>query len=453
MTFPDGFVWGAATAAYQIEGAVTADGRGTSIWDTFSHTPGAVAGGDTGDVACEHYARMPADVTLLPELGLDAYRFSVAWPRIVPTGSGSVNRAGLDFYSRLVDELLGHGVSPYVTLYHWDLPQPLEDAGGWTARDTVSRFAEFADVVARELGDRVATVTTLNEPWCSAFLGYGSGEHAPGRTDPAAALRAAHHLLLAHGEAVAVLRDTLPAAAKVSLTLNPHVIRPFTDTAADREACRRADARTNRLFLDAVFRGTYPEDLIQDTASLTDWAFVRDGDLELISAPLDLLGVNYYQPVWMSAAPADGAGELWAGHDDVYLRTHPGPKTGMGWQIEPAGLTELLGRLHKEYTGDVPMMITENGASFDDVLAGGEVDDHERAAFLTEHIAAVGDALDAGVDVRGYFAWSLLDNFEWAWGYAKRFGIVHVDYATQARTVKRSGLALRDLIAASRPGG
>jgi beta-glucosidase len=438
------FVWGAATAAYQIEGAALEDGRVPSIWDTYSRTPGRVLNGDTGDVATDHYHRWAEDVTTMSALGLDAYRFSIAWPRIH-------DQRGVDFYSRLVDALLERGIAPVATLYHWDLPQSLEDAGGWPVRDTALRFAEYAERIGAALGDRVHTWTTLNEPWCSAFLGYASGVHAPGRTEPAAALAAAHHLNLAHGLAAQVL------PGRLSVTLNLHHVR------GDAEAARRVDAVANRIFLGPMLDGAYPADLLADTASITDWSFVHDGDEATIAAPLDVLGVNYYSPtlvrLWDGSSArstadghGDGAASPWVGCDDVEFVRQPGPYTEMGWSIDATGLTELLARLHRDHPG-VPLMITENGAAFDDrVDADGRVRDQRRIDYLRDHIAAVGRARADGVDVRGYFVWSLLDNFEWAYGYSKRFGIVHVDYPTQARTWKDSAHWYRDTITA-RPDG
>jgi len=460
LQFPPGFVWGAATAAYQVEGAVTEDGRGPSIWDTFSHTPGAIADGTTGDIAADHYHRYAEDVGLMAEIGLRAYRFSVAWSRIVPTGSGEVNHKGIDFYSRLVDALLERGITPVATLYHWDLPQSLQDAGGWANRDTAKRFGEYAAVVGRALGDRVATFSTLNEPWCSAFLGYGNGLHAPGIADPALALRAAHHLLLAHGRGVAALRDTIPASAHVSLTLNLFVVRGAS--ASDGDAVRHVDGMANRIFLDPILRGAYPADLLDDTAAITDWSFVRDGDLQTIAAPIDMLGVNFYSPSLVTGATDDLAVSAtrrahdahepdgpaaWPGSNLAYEVPQEGPYTAMHWRIDPDSLQQLLLRVHHDYPG-VPLVITENGAAFDDVVdRSGAVHDVERIAYIDAHLRSVNAAIDSGVDVRGYFVWTLLDNFEWAWGLAKRFGVIHVDYATEARTLKDSALWYRDVIA------
>ncbi|HEU5008022.1 MAG TPA: GH1 family beta-glucosidase [Jatrophihabitantaceae bacterium] len=445
--FPADFLWGTATAAYQIEGAVGEDGRLPSIWDTFSHTPGAILGGDNGDVACDHYHRVESDVALMAELGLPSYRFSIAWPRIVPTGSGPVNQAGLDFYSRLVDRLLAAGIEPAVTLYHWDLPQPLQDAGGWTNRDTAHRFAEYADVVGRALGDRVGTFITLNEPWCSAFLGHSSGEHAPGHRDNAEALAAAHHLNLAHGLGASALRTVLPPTGKVMLTVNPSVARPASDSAADRDAARHVDAVANRIFLDPVFRSRYPQDLLDDLRHLTDWSFIRDGDARLIGVPIDALGVNFYTPALVASGPPTRPGEVaFQGTDLAHHVPQDGPHTGMGWRIEPAAMTELLLRLHRDYP-DVPLVITENGAAYEDVVTpDGQVHDSDRTEYLRAHLGAVHDAIKAGVDVRGYYLWSLMDNFEWAWGFSQRFGIVHVDFATQQRTIKDSGHWYRSVV-------
>ncbi|MEU0669110.1 GH1 family beta-glucosidase [Streptomyces lavendulocolor] len=447
LTFPARFRWGTATAAYQIEGAADEDGRTPSIWDTFSRTPGKVRNGDTGDIAADHYHRMAEDVALMKDLGVTDYRFSVAWPRVQPTGRGPAVQKGLDFYRRLTDELLSADIRPVLTLYHWDLPQELEDAGGWPHRETAERFAEYAGLVADALGDRVPTWTTLNEPWCAAFLGYASGVHAPGRTDAAASLRAAHHLNLAHGRAVQVLRAALPASAEVSLTLNLHAVRPLSDSAGDRDAARRIDALGNRVFLDPVFHGRLPADLVEDTAALTDWSFVRDGDLEVTSAPVDSLGINYYSPTVVAAGTSETPSPWPGAERHVRFVPAPGPRTAMDWPVDPEGLYGLLTRLRDELPG-TPLMVTENGAAYDDYAdPSGEVHDPERVAYLDGHLAAVHRALADGVDVRGYFLWSLLDNFEWAYGYGKRFGIVHVDFASQRRTPKDSARWYADVIA------
>ncbi|NJQ00385.1 GH1 family beta-glucosidase [Streptomyces zingiberis] len=447
-TFPPGFLWGTATASYQIEGAVDTDGRTPSIWDTFSHTPGKVRNGDTGDRATDHYHRWREDVALLADLGVGAYRFSLAWPRVQPTGRGPALEKGLDFYRRLTDELLEKGIQPVATLYHWDLPQELEDAGGWPERDTAERFAEYAALAGEALGDRVRTWITLNEPWCSAFLGYGSGVHAPGRTEPEASLRAAHHLNLGHGLAVQALRSATPAGTQVSLTLNLHQVRPLTDSPEDADAVRRIDGTANRVFTGPILHGAYPADVQEDTAHLTDWSFVRDGDTETIRQPLDFLGVNYYSPTLVSAARGDGdhgadghgasSHSPWPSGEGVAFHRSPGETTAMGWTIDPDGLYDLLLRVRDEVPG-LPVMICENGAAFHDYAdPEGAVRDPERIAYLHGHLAAMHRAMEAGVDLRGYFLWSLLDNFEWGHGYSKRFGLVHVDYPTGRRTPKDS---------------
>lgn len=447
--FPAGFLWGAATAAYQIEGAAEEDGRTPSIWDTFSHTPGKVFQGHTGDVAVDHYHRFREDVRLMSELGLNAYRFSVSWSRVQPTGRGPASERGLDFYRRLVDELLAAGIEPALTLYHWDLPQELEDAGGWPARETAERFAAYAGLVAEALGDRVGRWTTLNEPWCTAFLGYGSGVHAPGRTDPVAALRAAHHLNLGHGLAVRALRSALPADAKLAVSLNLHAVRPLTPSAEDREAARRIDTVGNEVWLGPMLDGGYPRELFADTAHLTDWGFVRDGDEVTAGQPLDWLGVNYYTPTVVSRVARgqerpqdDGHGDSpyspWPGADHVAFHQADGERTAMGWPVDPSGLHSLLTRLSARRP-ELPLVVSENGAAFEDVVAAdGSVHDPRRAAYVHAHLEAVHRAVADGARVEGYFLWSLLDNFEWAYGYAKRFGIVHVDYETLRRTPKSS---------------
>jgi beta-glucosidase len=461
LAFPPGFVWGTATAAYQVEGAAREDGRTASIWDTFSHRPGRTVNGDTGDVAADHYHRYRDDVGLMSSLGVGAYRFSISWSRVAPGGGRRENDRGIEYYSRLVDALLERGIRPVLTLYHWDLPQELEDAGGWTVRDTAERLADLATLVARRLGDRVDLWTTLNEPWCSAFLGYGSGGHAPGRTEPASALAAAHHLLLGHGLATAALRAELPASAQVSITLNLAAVRSREASAADLDARRRVDGLANRLFLDPILRGRYPADVIADTAHVSDWGFVRGSDEQTIGAPIDLLGVNYYAPTlvaaWDGREPrglADGhsrslKGSAWPGCDDIQFLEQPGPLTAMGWPIDPTGLTEILLRLKREHPA-LPVMVTENGAAFDDRIDGGErIHDADRVRYLRDHLAAVHAAIAEGADVRGYFLWSLLDNFEWAYGYSRRFGIVYVDFPSQRRLPKDSAHWYRDVALAN----
>jgi beta-glucosidase len=458
-TFPESFVWGSATAAYQIEGGANEGGRGPSIWDTYSHTPGLVKGGDTGDVADDHYHRWEEDIEHIKRRGLDAYRFSISWPRVQPGGRGDFNPEGIAFYKNLVAGLLAADVKPVVTLYHWDLPQELEDEGGWANRETALLFAEYARKMAQELGTDIDTWTTLNEPWCSAYLGYGSGVHAPGRTEPLAALRAVHHLNLAHGLAGRAIREVLGESAKISVTLNLHVTRMEDPSdAGDQDALRRIDGLANRVFLEPLLKGIYPADVLEDTTEITDWSFVLEGDAELINIPLDVLGVNYYSTGMVrgprdgdqaeSASDNDGHGNSshspWIGSEHVKWLPLPGPYTAMGWNIDPSGMTELLLSLKQNYP-DQPLMITENGAAFADEVVDGRIHDIQRVSYLHDHIAAVLDAYEQGVDVRGYFAWSLLDNFEWAWGYERRFGIIRVDYETLERTWKDSAFWYRTL--------
>jgi beta-glucosidase len=448
MTFPEGFLWGAATSAYQIEGAVDEDGRGRSIWDTFSHTPGRIDGGGTGDVACDHYRRWREDLDLLGSLGLNAYRFSLAWPRLFPDGGGAREQRGFDHYDRLLDGLLERGVEPVVTLYHWDLPQALEDLGGWRERDTVERFAEYAAACFEAFGDRVGWWLTINEPWIVGLLGYLLGLHAPGyRDDLLGEVTVFHHLLLAHGRAVQELRKG-GSGGRIGLAPNlmPHY--PASASAADADAAYGSDGYVNRWFLDAIFRGVYPEDQVaRYEERVGPLAFVRDGDLATISEPGDYLGVNYYAPRWMQAVPGD-APWPWRVVVPGEIETTGGftagvPQTEAGTPIHPRGLTDLLVRIRDDY-GTVPIMITENGAVFAD-----PVHDERRVAFIRDHVAAVRDAIAQGVDVVGYCHWSFLDNFEWALGYGQRFGLVHVDYETQARTVKDSARYYASLAAAN----
>jgi beta-glucosidase len=460
--FPPDFLWGAAAAAYQIEGAVDVDGRTASIWDTFVRVPGAILHGDTADVACEHYHRMPQDVALMKRLNLAAYRFSTAWPRICPDG-GPVNKAGLDFYSRLTDELLAAGITPFLTLYHWDLPQALEDEGGWTNRDTAERFLDYAMTVYDALGDRVDHWTTHNEPWCSAFMGYTNGGHAPGRQEGVAGVIAAHHLLLAHGLFVDEFRRRGGATDDgqvVGITLNLTVADPFDPAReADVEAARRIDGFQNRLFLDPLLRGAYADDLARDTEGMRfegkRWQdFVHDGDLELVSRPIDFLGVNFYHGDVPAALPYDAEPEEllgsriehaprsrespYPGGGFVFPRTGR-PTTDRDWEIDPEAFKRLLVRLRREYDAP-PIYITENGAMVEDVVEDGAVHDTARQEYVEQHLHAMLDAMAEGVDVRGYFVWSFMDNFEWSYGCSHRFGLVHVDYDTQVRTPKDSAL-------------
>jgi beta-glucosidase len=439
MSFPREFVWGAATAAFQIEGATRAGGRGESIWDRFCRTPGKVANGDTGDEACDHYHRWRDDLDLMQELGLDAYRFSIAWPRIQPDGRGPVNRSGLDFYRRLVEGLREREITPLATLYHWDLPQLLQDQGGWASREVVDRFADYAQLVFDGLGDLVDCWITHNEPWVTSFLGYGRGVKAPGIADWQQALAAAHHALLAHGRAVDAFRDG-GGRGEIGITLD------LTHVSGEPQAARRLDGHRNRWFLDPVLRGSYPADMVEwYEQRMGPLDFIHDGDLDEIAAPTDFLGVNFYQP----AVARLGDGPL-----GVAEVPSEGPRTAMGWTVEPTSLTTLLLRLRRDY-GDIPLVITENGASFDDPPVDGQavVEDPQRVAYLREHIKAVELAVGQGVDVRGYYVWSLLDNFEWEHGYASRFGIVAVNFDDQRRVPKRSALWYRDLIAQHTNGG
>jgi beta-glucosidase len=443
------FEVGVATSSYQIEGAADLDGREPSIWDTFARVPGAVVEGHTGDVACDHYHRLEEDLDLLAWLGVDRYRFSVAWPRVLP--SGRPEERGFAFYERLVDGLLARDIQPMVTLYHWDLPQRIEERGGWRAREVVDRFAEYARAVAERLGDRVSDWTTLNEPWCSAFLGHDLGVHAPGMTDSGAAIAAAHHLLLAHGRASRVLREVLGPAASIGIVLNPAPIRPLTDSSDDQAAAQLADGIRNRVWLDPLGQGRYPDDVLAAWEPLTDLAALhRDGDLEEIAAPLDLLGVNYYTPIWVGARRADHDPRTPrpAGPGQEHLIELPGPepRTEMGWSIDASGLEHLLLRLDADLPG-VPLAVTENGGAFPDPWTAGVIDDQDRIAYLDAHLRAAMRAAEAGVDLRAYLVWTMWDNFEWAEGYTKRFGIVHVDPATQQRTPKASAHWLRERLA------
>jgi len=466
-TWPNGFLWGAATAAAQVEGAAHEDGKEDSIWDHFARVPDAVQNGDTPEVAVDQYHRVPQDIALMTQLGLDAYRFSTSWARIKP-GDREVNQAGLDFYSRLVDQLLEAGILPWLTLYHWDLPQAVEEAGGWPNRDTAYRYLDYADVVYDALGDRVSHWTTFNEPLCSSLIGYAAGEHAPGRQEPAAALAAIHHQHLAHGLAVQRLRERGAADGRelqLGITLNlTNAIPANAADPVDVDAARRVDALWNRAFLDPILEGSYPDDLIQDVGELGLSAVIQPGDLEIIHQPIDFLGVNHYHDDAVSGHPSTApdereyratdraTGSAVVGDAEVSFPLRGLPRTAMGWEVNPDGLRKLLVRLGDAYPSTLPpLFVTENGAAYEDVVADdGAVHDAERTAYITDHIAAVGEAIDEGADVRGYFVWSLLDNFEWAWGYGKRFGVIRVDYDTLERTIKDSGLQYARILASSR---
>jgi beta-glucosidase len=433
--FPLGFRFGVAMASYQIEGAVAEDGRGESIWDTFCRRPGAVAGGDTGDVACDHYHRWREDLDLMASLGVESYRFSIAWPRVQPDGRGALNRPGVDFYRQLCEGLRERGIEPIATLYHWDLPQARQAAGGWAARDTAERFGEYAALMAAELGDVVDGWITHNEPWVVAFLGHAEGVKAPGIRDWPTALRVSHHLLLSHALALEALRGTAP----VGITLNLAPVR-----SDDVAAALRMDGYMNRWFLDPLLRGRYPEDMVEHyERRYGPFDAVREGDPERISQPIDFLGVNYYSPQRVKADPTRQPLELSRGNPVP-------PTTAMGWEVDPDGLHELLVRLRRDY-GEIPIFITENGAAYEDPpVMNGTLDDPRRVEYLRSHLQALSRALADGVDVRRYFAWSMLDNFEWEHGYAKRFGLVYVDFSTQRRVLKRSAHWYRDFIASAR---
>jgi beta-glucosidase len=442
-TFPADFQWGVSTSAYQIEGGAREDGRSPSIWDVFTTVPGAVYRRQNGDVAADHYHRMREDVALMAYLGIRSYRFSVAWPRVIPEGTGPTNQGGLVFYDRLVDELLEHHIEPMLTLYHWDLPWVLHEHGGWLSRATAQAFAEYADVVSRRLGDRVKRWITINEPFCASYLGYGVGLHAPGLRDPQAAVVAAHHLLLGHGMAVERVRANVPAA-QVGISLDLASIYAADDRAETRAAVEKQDRFKNRWFLDPIFHGAYPQSLFADQGVAPPP--IQAADMELIASPIDFLGVNYYSRELLS-------GET--GTAESYRRVYPVPGssyTAMNWEVFPQGLSDLLLRLQQEYA-PAALVITENGAAYEDEWSGKEyISDHERRQYLQSHIQAVGRAVEQGVPVRGYYSWSLLDNFEWAEGYSKRFGLIYVDYPTQQRIIKESGYWYRDFLAlAPRP--
>jgi len=440
--FDKRFLFGAATAAYQIEGAVSADGRGASIWDTFSHSDGKVANGDNGDIACDHYHLWESDLDTIQFMGIKAYRFSIAWPRIFPTGSAAQNKAGIDFYDRLIDGCLSRGIKPFATLYHWDLPQPLQDAGGWANRATATAFADYASLIAGLFGDRLETLVTFNEPWCSSYLGHLYGVHAPGLKDRGLALKAVHHHNLAHGLAVQGIRDLKPALP-LGIVLNAHAVYPCTPN--DTDAVLRHRAFHNGAFFDPLFNGQYPRSLLDACGDLLphNW----HADLADINQPLEFWGLNYYTPARVKEPGVKEPGvkeKPDSSKSAVFPNTdssEPGPGveiTDIGWEVYPQGLSDLLIELHKTYPLP-PCYITENGACYNDGLVEGQVNDQRRIDYLAGHISAVADAMQAGVDIRGYFLWSLLDNFEWAEGYTMRFGAVHVDYASQIRTIKQSG--------------
>lgn len=430
--FPEDFLWGAATAAYQIEGAWDQDGKGPSIWDTFSHKPYRVFNQDTGDVACDHYNRMPEDVALMKSLGLKSYRFSISWPRVIPNGTGKVNEAGLDFYDRLTDELLKENIIPNATLYHWDLPQALQDKGGWVNRAIVDQFADYAQVLFNRLGDRISMWSTLNEPFVFTMMGYGLGEHAPGMSDFSKAYQAAHHALLAHGKTVQVFRQG-SYSGKIGIVLNYSPFYPASHSDTDLAACQRAYQQTDALFLSPLFKRAYPTELFDWIESAKPE--IQEGDLDLIAEPIDFLGINYYMSFSVNANPRGG----YLKASSVQRSAGGWGPTAMNWEVYPKGLTDSLLHIQEEYTKGLPIYITENGAAYPDALdEKGGIADWARINYLKAHILAIHDAMQAGVNLKGYYVWSFLDNFEWAAGYPPRFGIVHVDYKTLKRTPKRS---------------
>ncbi len=445
LAFPEGFVWGVGTSAQQIEGGRRDEGRGDSIWDRFAAIPGKIHDGSNPDIACDHYHRWREDIGLLGWLGVGAYRFSISWPRVLPNGRGQANRSGLDFYDALIDGLLEAGIEPFPTLYHWDLPQALQDEGGWAQRDTAEAFVEYTTVVLRRLGDRARRWVTHNEPWCVATLGHEEGHHAPGHCDPAEGLQVAHHLLLSHGWATQAIRRETPAA-EVGIVLIHCPAHAASNQKADRDAARWFDGFFNRWYLDPVLRGTYPSDAIADRVARGHLAdaelrFVHTGDMQAISTPLDFLGVNYYSRAIMKA-DADGR------PTDAKM-TAAEERTAMGWEVYPRGLHESLLRIHRDYAPRA-IYITENGAAFDDpVDAAGRIVDEKRVRYLREHLQAAHRAIADGVPLRGYFLWSLMDNFEWGYGYQKRFGLLAVDRATQRRIPKESALWYRGVVSAN----
>ncbi|HLZ61364.1 MAG TPA: GH1 family beta-glucosidase [Ktedonosporobacter sp.] len=446
--FPAEFLWGAATSAYQIEGATDEDGRGPSIWDTFARVPGAIHQGETGDIAADHYHRMPEDVALMADLQLTSYRFSLSWPRILPQGTGVVNQRGLDFYDRLIDELLAHEICPVVTLYHWDLPAALQERGGWLNRETAYAFADYAEIVARRLGDRVPWWITHNEPWCASYLGYGNGVHAPGIADPQAAVDAGHHLLLSHGLALPRLRQHAQTDVHIGITLNLTHISAADEYVGTRQGVERMDVLHNRWFLDPLFRGRYPERLFTDLAARPP--VIKGEDMGWISAPLDFLGVNYYSRVLIRAQRHKTTAPTPKEDYELVVPVPGASYTEMAWEIYPKGLGEVLVQVHRDYAPQL-ILVTENGAAFDDQWDGrNSVPDKRRMQYLREHMQVLEDALRQGVPLGGYFIWSLLDNYEWADGYSKRFGLIYVDFATQRRILKDSGRWYAAFIATQR---
>jgi len=436
MHFPKDFIWGTATSSYQIEGETPEAGRGECIWGHFARTPGKVINGETGQVACDHYYRYKDDVALIKSLGVSAYRFSVSWPRVIPQGIGALNPAGLDFYSRLVDELLTSGITPYLTLYHWDLPWTLQEKGGWVNPDIAKWFADYTAVMTDSLGDRVKHWITINEPWCVSILSHMLGIHAPGLKDPNMAFKAAHHTHMAHAAAMGVIRQTVPDA-KAGITLNVTPAYPASDDPKDAQAAAYQDGFANRWFLDPIFKGKYPADMVELYGEALNG--IDLDEVSAAAAPQDFIGINYYTRSvmkWNDESPLKGESVTQTGV----------PHTAMGWEVYPDALESFLLRLQREYSGDLPIFITENGAAYEDPApVNGVVEDPQRVEYYRLHLTAISNAIAQGAPVKGYFAWSLMDNYEWAEGYAKRFGLVHVDFATQQRTLKRSAIQLRDI--------
>lgn len=439
LQFPKDFKWGVATAAYQIEGAAKEDGRGESIWDRFSHTPDKVYKNQNGDVACDHYHRYKEDVSILKKLGVKAYRLSISWPRVIPQGVGLLNTKGTDFYSKLIDELLDNGIEPFITLYHWDLPQVLQDKGGWANRDTTKYFADYAYNMFKLYGDRVKYWITHNEPWCTSFLGNAQGVHAPGIKDYETALQVSHNVLLSHGLALKAFRD-MSLDGQVGITLNLTPAYAASEKPDDKKMAETVDAITNRWFLDPIFKGNYPEIAIEYFSKFAKLPIIEDGDMDLISQDIDFLGVNYYSRIVVEASDKDVLG---------FKSIEPkGQYTDMGWEVYPEGLYDILTDIKKTY-GDKDIYITENGAAYKDVLDNNMINDDERINYLKQHFSEAAKAIQDGVNLKGYFVWSLMDNFEWAFGYSKRFGIVYVDYATQGRILKKSAHWYKDFIKAN----
>ncbi len=439
--FPEGFLWGAATASYQIEGSPEADGKGESIWDRFSHSPGRIWDNETGDTACDHYRRYRDDVELMASIGLNTYRFSVSWPRIFPAGGGRPNEPGIDFYRRLVDNLHQHGIKAAATLYHWDLPQALQEQGGWKNRDTARYFAEYAACMFEKLDLPVDLWITLNEPWVVAYLGHAFGVHAPGETDFETALQVGHNLLVGHGLAVKAFREAKRGQEQIGITLNLAQVQANTGSEADLVAARHSDGFMNRWYLDPLFKGAYPQDMVEVFSRRFKLPDQEAADCKVIAEPLDFLGINNYTRILVEST----------GNADDFMGNPVNPPdqeyTEMGWEVYPAGLYELLTRVYRDY-GPLPLYVTENGAAFDDQLsAGGTVDDTRRINYLQDYLLACWKAIDEGVPLKGYYVWTLLDNFEWAFGYSKRFGLLYVDYPTQKRYLKNSAHWYRKVIA------